>query len=792
MPYRPTHLLPLLIRAALLGLPAAAAVVPVAQAQSAQQSFAFDIAAGALSTALTQVAAQSGTQLTANARLTAGKNAPALRGTMTLQQALDRLLAGSGLSASVEGMGIVVRERTATLKAVKVTADTEYEAATSYRVTRASAATKSDTPLIDTPASVTVLTQALVRDQFAQTSAEVLRNVPAITPWSTAGNVGGTLNSNVRGFYTATMYKDGQRINSPGHQFLDNIETIEVLKGPASVLYGAVQPGGMLAFSRKKPQAEARREISVSFGSDEYKKLGVDLTGPLLASGELQYRLVAAGMDTDQLYDHGMQKTTFVAPSLRWQANDWLVDIGYEYGREESTMGGNYQPVEGREKPDKSFSRKLFLGSPDNIRKQDEDTAHVQITRELGEDSSITASYLNTEFIHESYSYRLRNYDPDTRIYSVSGTVIPPTRNNDEDAFELRGAHRWSLGGTRNTLTAGAEARKVFSEYLNCSAYFLSGSYVYSASIDAPDYSHSPLDLPRDCRVAPEITRYDGSESTKKERAAYVQNLSWLTDDLQVLAGLRYARIETENFNTTRNTVTSEQKDSAVTGRFGLLYKVAHTLSLYASYSESFEQLIGRRFDGGTFEPTEGKQIEAGFKQEIGHAAFITGSVFRIEQLNLTRPDPVNIGFSTQEGEVHSDGVELEISGDVLPRLSLSGGVMYLDNEVIGGSNDGRSLNNTYRVKASLWANYRLHDAWTLGAGAFYHGKSYLDASNQTFIPTATTFDMALKYSIRLGDGIGTLRLNAKNIFDEWDYVGYGYVEPQPGRQFYASFGYEF
>lgn len=768
--------------------PVMAQQASVAAEPASQRSW--NLPAASLEESLNRFAQQAGLTLAADPALTAGRSAPAISGSYTVRQVLVRLLAGTGLEAVVGAESVSIRRAPVSsaagaLPEVKVAATQQSEASTSYRVRRASAATKTDTALIDTPASVTVLTEAVMRDQMAQTVDEVLRNVSSVTPSATTGNVGGTHNNYLRGFYTGSSYKDGLRVNLTGNLSLDNIETVEVVKGPASVLYGSIQPGGVIAYTRKKPQAEPYRAVFVTLGSEAHKKLTADLTGPLNTSGELSYRLVAAALDTNLHVDHAKQKSHFIAPSLRYQSADWLVDAGLEYGREQGTMDYGTQSFAhaALPRPDTSLPRRLFLGHPDNIRKQGDDMAYVQATRRFGLDSSITATYSHARATHESYSYRLGSYNPATRMYTTYGTVIPPTVNNDEHAFELRGTQGWTLGDTRNKLTVGMEARNRFWNYRECAGYFMNA---YTASIDAPDYTHSPLDLPRGCGPASGVARYDGQEDRQRERAMFAQNTSWITERLQALTGLRYARIEIENRNTTQGTINSAQKDAAVTGSLGLLYKATPGLSLYGSYASSFEQLVGRRFDGGTFEPTEGRQIEMGFKQEVGKAAFLTGSVFRLEQRNLTLADPVHIGFSIQEGKVRSDGVELEISGEVLPRLSMTGGVAYLDNQVVGGPNDGRRLDGVYRTKASLWANYRLGEAWTLGGGVFHHGDSYVDASE---VPPATLVDLAATWSQPLGQGRATVQVNLKNVFDKRDYVG-NFI--QPGRQFYVRFGYEF
>jgi len=247
----------------------------------------------------------------------------------------------------------------------------------------------------------------------------------------------------------------------------------------------------------------------------------------------------------------------------------------------------------------------------------------------------------------------------------------------------------------------------------------------------------------------------------------------------------------------------TEQQNDALTTRFGAVYKVRDNVSLYASYAESFQQLIGVAADGSAFEPTRGTQYEAGARANLfGGGATASAALFQITQTNLTIPDPDNPGFSIQLGEVESRGFELELSGQVAPRLSLIGGFSYLDNKIIGGANDGNRLPNVYETKASLFANYALIDRpalrWTLGAGAFHHGDSFINTQNNRAIPAATLFDAATSVTFPVRGGQMTLQLNLKNIFDELDYTGgfgggtQGVVYPEPGRQLFLRAGFSF
>ncbi len=658
------------------------------------------------------------------------------------------------------------------------------EQAVPYKPRVASGATKKTEALIATPASISVFTEQLISDQFAQTQAELLRNAPSVGRAQNQGNVGGSQNNTIRGFNTRSVFKDGLRFFQIGEVYLDNIESVEVVKGPASMLYGRIEPGGLINYIRKKPQRSPFISLSAIGGSDDYRKIAADLTGPLGLESDLQYRLIASYLKSGSFIDFNEMESHFISPSLRYEASNWVVDLGYEYGELADTFDPRL-PVFSRT-PDTGIPRSRFLGHPDNIRYTRDQAAWLRASGRLSDVTSVTAALSWSKFTHESYSYRAANHNAALRTFTALGSLRPPSLY-PELGVDLFVTHSHTLGRMRNTLVGGFDWRRRESEFGPCNGNL---NNAYTASIDNPDYLR-PSPRRFHCGT-PGFVFFDVTATAQDQAGLYAQNTSWLTDALQLLLGLRYTAIDLETRNFTRDTVIL-QRDSAFTGRVGVLYKFRPRTSLYASYSESFDQLVGRRADATPFEPTAGQQVELGFKRELGLArALLTGSIYSITQRNLTVPDPLNPAFSVQEGKVRSDGAEIELAGEVWPRLSLVGGIGYLNNEVIGGPNDGRRLPDIYRTKASLWANYRLSDSWTLGAGAFYHGNSYINARNDKEIPAATILDGAATWSTRAWGGRTTLQINLKNLFDSYHYTGgFGvgsgaWVYAEPGRQIFV------
>jgi iron complex outermembrane recepter protein len=655
------------------------------------------------------------------------------------------------------------------------------------------ASTKSEAPLIETPQSISVVTEDVIDDQLLFSQAELLRNVPSVGRSQNQGNVGGSQNNTIRGFNTRSVYKDGARYGTIGEVYLDNIDRVEVLKGPASMLFGVTPPGGLIAYTRKKPQAEWAAEAEIIGGSDDFINPSLDVTGPLTAGGALQFRLIGSYYSDGVFIDTADREAVFVNPSLRFQQGDLTVDLTYERAETDETF--IYGLPLALLEPSRSLPRSRFLGHPENIKKTTDEAVSLNLAYEVDERTTVRALAHDTRFTHESYAYRPGTYNIAARTYTPIGSLRPPTDSKERSA-ELNVTRGFTLLGMEHMLLVGGDVRRQYSESVPCNG---NRANMYTASIDAPNYMvASPRLL--SC-TTPGFVFFDQSETVQHEYGAYVQDDIWLTERLKLLAGLRYSRIERESENISRNTV-ARQNDEDATGRLGLLYKLTDDASAYVSYSESFEQLVGTAADGSTFEPTRGRQYEAGIKLGLFEAATLNLALFDIRQTNLTVPDLANPGFSVQLGEVTSKGAEVELSGSVLPRLELVGGFGYLDNEIIGGPNDGNRLANVYKTKGSLWALYTAIERdellWTLGGGVFYHGSSFISTVNDRRLPAAALVDLATTVVLPLASGQLALQLNVKNLFDKLDYTG-GFgtgagatVYPEPGRQVFLRASYSF
>lgn len=275
---------------------------------------------------------------------------------------------------------------------------------TGYRPRRTQGSTKTSTPILDTPHAVQVIPSQVIFDQRAQSQDEILRNAPSVSRTQNQGNVAGSQNNAIRGFNTRSVYKDGARYSTIGLVYLDNIESVEVVKGPASMLYGAIQPGGLIAYNRKKPQKEAAYSLGLGYGSYETFTPTFDLTGPLLPGGKLAYRLIGSYEVGESELDFYDRKSAFIAPAIRYQDDRLVVDLTYEYGRTRETFIYGH-PVLGF-RPDKSLPRSLFLGEPGQFKITEDQTYAFRADYDVLDATKLRTLFNYSRFTHESQAFR--------------------------------------------------------------------------------------------------------------------------------------------------------------------------------------------------------------------------------------------------------------------------------------------------------------------------------------------------------------------------------------------------
>ncbi|MEM7062481.1 MAG: TonB-dependent siderophore receptor [Cyanobacteria bacterium P01_B01_bin.77] len=647
-----------------------------------------------------------------------------------------------------------------------------------YFLPNASTATRTDTPLRDIPQSIQVIPRQVIEDQQATSIEEVLDNAASVTFLGDLDSQG--LNFAVRGFDDAPLLRDGFRLlgfaGSGGATTPEvaNLEQVEVLKGPASVLYGQAEPGGLINLVSKQPLSEPYYNIQLQGGNREISP-SVDLSGPLTEDGRVLYRLNALYRYEDGFRDFDTSfDRFFIAPTVSWAISD-RTDLTF-----------NLEYIDDNDPVD--FGT-VLVGDGDTVIPNDRVINNP--------DDTIEKEYLNLGYTFEhrfSDNWQLRNrfsFISDEFDYSVvalpflfdeaTGTATRgfTDRDSDDDYLSLYTNLQgmFNTGSIEHTLLFGVDVSR--SEGSSVTRFSPMPEFLTFFDIFNPDYS-TPAPASEDIAIA------FGSDITTDRLGIYVQDQIDLLDNLILAAGLRYDTVEQEITNILTD-VETDQSDDAITPRIGIVYQPIEPISLYANYARSFNPNGGTDAQGQAFEPQEGEGFEVGVRAELlENRLAATLAYFNITKSNVLAADPDVPFASIATGEQRSQGIDLDIIGEILPGWNIVASYAYIDAEITEDTTDivGNHLIGIPEHSASLWTTYQIQSGDLEGLG-FGLGFNFVDerqgdlannfAADSYFTTNAAVFYRRDNW--RLG-------LNIDNLFDV-DYIesvnGFSFRQVQPG-----------
>jgi len=647
------------------------------------------------------------------------------------------------------------------LEAQQITAPREVERGNGpvdgYVARRSVSATKTDTPLIETPQSISVITRDRIRDQGSLTIQDALRYVSGMRGEAYGIDSRGD-SALVRGT-SPGIFLDGLQ---KGVGYYNNtrtdpftLERIEVLKGPSSMLYGQSPVGGLLNLVSKRPQAEQRSELQLQYGTFDRKQIAFDSTGPLDDEGTLLYRVIAIQRDSDTQVDHVKDNRLLFMPSLTWRPNEqfeWTLMANVQ--KDDSGTTSSFLPHRGTvlSAPYGKIVSDRFVSEPGF---DEYDTEQKALTSQMSwrlDDTWTLRQNLRWQKSKVSYQ-TMYGYpfglNPDdrtiNRVYSVSKPDVTIwTADHQAES-------RFDTGALQHTLLVGVD-------------------YQHSVTDEKSAFDvATPLDV-----YAPVYGSFDPSvvsltdvpQQRTSQKGLYVQDQIRYQKWLMTL-GLR------KDWADTRVEDGERQKDDAVTGRIGLTYLFDNGVAPYISYSESFSPIIGLNADTQqSYKPLEGEQWELGVKyQPPGSNTLLTAAVFDLREQNRQIFGVTPRG-DRQAGETQVKGVELEGLVEVTPEWNLIATYTYLDSEVVKGEEgeQGNRIASVPEHMASLWSQHRFSIAgipgFSAGAGVRYVGASW-DGTDSLKTPSTTLFDAMLGYAYQ--DWAFTL--NATNLEDETYYT---------------------
>lgn len=763
----------------------------LAQAPAAHpmQTTSFRIAAGPLGMALHEFAQAAGIYIGTSGSLTEGRSSPGLQGHYAIEQGLAVLLAETGLEARRTGPGRYVlspRTDVGALAPITVTGGLETnDPAQTFIVTTGATASKTDTPLQETPRSVSVVTRAQLDARGAMSLPEAVQYTAGVTT-NNAGFDPRFDQISIRGFSVNTKgdYLDGLR-QTPGIYATPRTETylleqIDVIKGPMSVLYGQGTPGGLVNRVSKQTSAAPLRELMVAGATHDRRQLAFDVADAINEAGTARFRLTGLtrrGEHERRIAD----ERDVLAPVVDLQLGErTTLRLRGQYIKDETDAGvGTY----------------VDNGRPTSQRISDPDYDHQRQTEyQLG--------YALTHQVNDALtlSQRLRHADLDMDVrYLDNAGLRPGTRILDRSAWSVasqveslvmdnQALLRLDTAGVGHRLLAGFDYQWV--NWDNRIGYQANG--IPALDLDDPQYGGLGLDTPPHnyVSVRQRDTQYGFYLSEQASAGPWRFNV-----------GGRYDIAHQRNQNVLAGAAPTRKRDEAFTWQAGALYLTDSGVAPYVSYATSFTPNTSLDAAGTPLDPTRGAQIEAGVKyQPDGMRSQVTLAAYQIEEKDAVRAVP-GTPYSERAGMLRSRGVELEMLAELDEGLDLI--AYYSYNRVrVMRSNDpaevGKTPSRQPRHTAGLWLDYRLPQGplagLGLGAGARYVGSSYGDTPNTLRNPAATLIDLALSYEP--GRRHAALRgwlatLSVQNVADkEVPVCNGGYCYLGPGRQILGSVRY--
>jgi iron complex outermembrane recepter protein len=625
-----------------------------------------------------------------------------------------------------------------------------------YYVPEASSATRTDAEILDIPQSIQIIPQRVIKEQQVTGIEEIVDNVSGVT--FLGNNDGRGLNFAIRGFDNAPILRDGFRLY--GSDSLEpevaNLEQIEILKGPASILYGQVEPGGIINLVSKQPLSEPYYDIQFQAGNRNLISPAIDFSAPLTEDKNVSYRFNALYRNEESFrnYDKNFERF-FLAPTVAIKSKDTDIIFNLEYARDDNPA---------------DFGTLAF---GDGVA----DIPADRITN--NPDDTIEKTYLNFGYNLEhrfNNKWKLRNSFRLLRDrYDYSVLALPFTLDEQTGILERAWAGQFdeavylnlytniegnfNTGSIQHNLLFGVDLARGQVD----SGTTFDFETIVPLDIFNPDYS--AIAKPEEESLTPLF-----DNDLKSDRIGiYLQDKIDLLDNLILLAGVRYDTVD-QNLTDNLTEIETTQEDDAVTPRVGVVYQPIEPISLYGSYSESFNPSEDVT-EGGTFlEAETGQGFEVGVKGEIiPQRLAATVAYFDITKQNVPTADPVNPFATIATGEQQSQGIELDLTGEIVPGWNIFASYAYIDAEVTEDTiveNIGSKLAGVPEHSASLWTSYELQQGSLkglgFGAGFNFVGERQGDLDNSFAVDSYFLTNAGIFYRRDNWQA----RLNFSNLFD--------------------------
>nr|WP_225737501.1 TonB-dependent siderophore receptor [Dyella acidiphila] len=662
-----------------------------------------------------------------------------------------------------------------TLSGVSVTAQTH----AGYVADSGNAATKTDAPIIETPQSISVVTRKQLDDQQPQSLNEALRYSPGVVPETegTASNFWSGSSLQLRGF-TPAVYQDGLQDDATGNDLLDPYfyQSVEVLAGPASVLYGQASPGGIVNITSKLPTATPLHEITFGIGNYDRYQAGFDVGGPLDQSGQWLYRLTGVGATQDTQTSWIKHKRIAIAPAVTWRPDEnTTLTLLTNFTYNPAVGDYSYVPAYGTVLPNPKgkISSDFSPGDP-NFNKTEQRISEIgyQFQHRFNDTWEFQQNLRFTDNRNQANMIWPLGLEADDE--SLDRYAWIRRESSRSYLLDNRLKAQFDLGPLQNTLLLGVQYTRILEDW------------TWGANMNLPpiDVFNPVYGVPIQ---GPDPNSLSAEKNWARQTGVYLQDQLSL-DHWRFLLGLRQDWTDEKQTGSSASLDLANQTDSKLTWRTGAVYLFDNGLAPYVSYSTSFQPQFGDiTASGAAAIPTTGQQYEVGLKYQPPNSnSLLTLAIYNLTEQNVPETDPQNPGFVVQVGEIRSRGVELSDRISLSDNFNLIASYTYTASTyarsdvtatgVNGVSTpvQGKDQYGVPRNAASLWADYTLHGSSLSGlgfsGGVRYIGATYGDNANSFRVPAFTLVDAAVHYDL---GGIDAalhglkLQLNVANLLDK-------------------------
>jgi len=729
---------------------------------AAQSMFRFDIPAGPLDAALAAFERAAGVTISVVPSLQATVQAihsPGVTGTLTADQALERLLTGTGLSHRLAGANAYAIDVRPVAESVEVHADLPDSDSASMT------ATKTMTPLRDVPQSITVVTRGMISDQSMQSMADVVRYVPGVGMGQGEGNRDTPI---LRGnSTTADFFVDGIRDDVQYFRDLYNVERIEALKGPNAMIFGRGGAGGVINRAMRQADWNTAREITVQTGSHNNRRMSLDLDQPV--NGRFAARLTAMYENSDAYRNAvGIERYGF-NPSFAYSlGTSTALRVNFERFHDDRTADRGI-PSHGDGPVD--TDRNTFFGDPR------QSNAFVTVNALT---AAIDHKFAGTTFLRNrtriaGYDKFYQNVYPSTAVGADGSSVSLAAYNNAterQNFFNQTDVNLTAFSGRiKHALVVGAEVGRQDTDNFRNTGYFTSiGPNVTSFEV--------PVSAPT---VSVPVTFRQGATDADNHgiatvAAVYGQDQLELSRYVHAIFGLRYDHFNVD-FRNNRTATDFDSTDNLLSPRAGVIFKPTEPISIYASYSLTYipragEQLSSLSLTNRSLDPEKFINYEIGAKWDARPGLSLTAAAYRLNRANVVVPDPADVTRSILVDGQRTKGIELGVAGRITQAWSMTGGYAYQDGKISStisaSALAGATLAQVPAHTFSLWNRYDLSPRVGLGAGVIHNADMFTSTDNTVTLPSFTRVDGAV--FVRISRTV-MAQANLENLLDENYYA---------------------